>query len=259
MTKYNCKFTNFLNQHYEGIREKNQSYSIRAFARRLNIPSSYLLRVMKGKIPATENLVLRLSSVLMLSDIQIEEFAEDIKTSRKSQEESWFLNYPIFEIDINTIKEQSLIDDFFFPIIFEITTLSEFDGTVEYVWRKLSCNLDIGLVQSQLDLMAKLGILIKENIYYTSKVRYLKILNSKRLELIKLKRMEKLIELYSNTSEAEESSFLSMLCISVDEDIITEVNNKVSKFRKELAEFVEENSQKKDRVLEIFIGGVGLG
>ena len=87
------KFVNYLQSEYERKKKINNRYSLRCFAKLLEIDVSLLSRLLNGKIPVTEKMLTRLAPILNFSDDSYQIFAEEIlerteteDTLRRSEE-----------------------------------------------------------------------------------------------------------------------------------------------------------------------------
>ena len=81
--KKNSLFFDFLNVEFIRRKNLNPRYSLRAYAKNLNVSSSLLSRLLKGKIPLSVKMLQRFSAPLKLNSEQILIFVNDLNAYNK--------------------------------------------------------------------------------------------------------------------------------------------------------------------------------
>lgn len=105
--------------------QTNPRYSLRSFARSLNIASSALSAILNGKRPITQRMKIRLGSALGLSATQIENYDEKSKNVYPQQ---------FHQLALDTF---AVISDWYHYSILELTYVRGFESSSEYISKKL--------------------------------------------------------------------------------------------------------------------------
>ncbi|MGE3973732.1 MAG: TIGR02147 family protein [Bdellovibrionales bacterium] len=104
----------------------NPNYSLRAFARSLNIEPSALSQILSSKRPLTEKMKLRLGSVLGLSVHELNKIPNNEITKGS-----------IVPFQHQTLDAFSVISDWYHYAILELTYLKSFEPNAQWVSRRL--------------------------------------------------------------------------------------------------------------------------
>ena len=110
--------------------QKNPKYSLRAFAKQLNISHATLSHVLRGKRPLTAHTILYLAQGLELKPRELAQFhIPRERTSRKIIEKLKFS-----PIDIDTFE---VVSDWYHDAILELTKIKQFKGDPRWIAKVL--------------------------------------------------------------------------------------------------------------------------
>jgi len=216
---------NEMSREFMLAKQKNPSYSLRAFADRLDIPVSALSEILSGKRGLTRKMSLRVIKGLGLNPLEFSE--ENIKN--------------VELIDLDYFK---VISDWYY---FAILSLAEIDGFLaEPNWVAKRLNISKSQAKVALERLLKLNLLkLKKNGQVVATGNQLKT----PTEIVN-------ISLKNHTSQsldlAKESLFrdpidlrdFSTITMSIDTDKISEAKKMIKMFRKRLSKKLETNRKK---------------
>ena len=150
-------------------RRKNSSYSIRSFARDLDISQSFLTQVLNQTRKLGDEKAIRISDSLKLSSAQKRLFVNLVRleltrdpSSQKilrSEIDKLLKKHPKFTLlSEDTFK---IVADWYYFAILELTTLKTFKGNPEWISKKLSVPLvDVKIA---IDRLKRVGLLVENN------------------------------------------------------------------------------------------------
>lgn len=115
----------YLNQELERRKNINPRYSLRAFAKLLNISSSLLSRTLKGSVPITEKMFNRFSSALKINKLEYDLFLADLKNQEMLRKNISVNSDEIIQINTAELKYKidQLVASSFTTFNFSSTTL----------------------------------------------------------------------------------------------------------------------------------------
>ncbi len=233
----------------------NSRYSLRAFSRDLGICVSRLSLVMNKKSGLSEKSASLICLNLNWQDDEKDFFcylvvAADGRSNKQRQE----AQKKVESILINRSKRKVLDVDVFNSIsiwyyfsILELTELAEFNSDMKWIANKLS----ISIIEAEVAIscLQRLNLLTIKN---GSLVKTYNVLSttdgipSKAIKNFNRSILDKSI-LSIDLQDVSER-YLSTLTIALDPDLLPEIFEKISFFRKDLSQFIQENSIKKKEV-----------
>lgn len=172
---------------------------------------------------------------------------QNTKTKRNADQN----NMPLHYLQVEEIK---IIQDWYHYVILELTNLKDFEPSAKWISKRLS----ISEIEAQLALerLVKLNLLIqKENGEYTAmpgpisefQQNFTSVALRLRQKQVLLRAIEAM-DLYGFQDRDQ-----SAVTIAMDTSLIPEVKDKIQKFRRSLANFIDKKSKNKTRVYEISI------
>lgn len=219
-------FVSLLKQEYSFRKEKNARYSIRSFAKCLDIDQSFLSKILNGKrLPSTE-MILKANKKLRLELAQKEEEAKDTDENTYQRVEDVF----------------HLISEWYYFALLELIRTEDFISDERWICRRLGINIDqlkVAVVR-----LCRLGYIeIKDGKW---------ILLSPSLSWSNIERtdeartfLQKQISLMSHLA-IEDTSFElrdhSSLTVALDVALIPELKRKITKFRRSLDKYIVDSS-----------------
>lgn len=154
-------YIKMLQSAYQAASDKNQRYSLRAFAKTLDIDSSLLTKVMTGKQVPSVKQAERLTAVLGLKTEEQDLFLNSVATAllrhklgKKSSRKSVSSEDPEAIIDEETLQT---ISKLYHYALLELTLLDDFESDTKWIARKL--NLTHLETQYAVDRLLRLGLL----------------------------------------------------------------------------------------------------
>lgn len=135
--------------------EKNRRYSLRAFARDLDLPAGSLSKILAKRLPVSPKIASKLAKKLGLSAEMIESFVcmAELGASR-SKRKAALMAHDRFQ----------LISDWFHFAIVELTSLKDFESNSNWITKRLGIRLSEA--KSAIDRLKRLGMLSeKEGVF----------------------------------------------------------------------------------------------
>lgn len=231
-------FREILDCEYAKRKKRNPKYSMRAFARDLNLASSSLTEIMNGKSSISEKRAEKISIKLGLIENQKKFFLtlakndyllnNEKKTKKKNKK--IILNKTEYtDLHIDYCK---VIADWYHYAILELFQLSDFENTSAYISKKL--NLPESIVNEAIDRLLKIGLLSKDN------DGSLKLVNdftagsdgipSKTIRDHHLQLLQKAILAINNQNVHERD--ISSITMAFDSEKLSDAKIKIKKFRR---------------------------
>ena len=114
--------------------KKNPKYYLRSFAQRLDMESSALSKILRGKRRVTEKTFLKLSKILNLSPHEIAQFRQNLKQSAEYDYSP--KNYQQVSLDAFNV-----ISDWYHYAILELTTVKKFKPSEKWIAKSLGISV----------------------------------------------------------------------------------------------------------------------
>jgi uncharacterized protein (TIGR02147 family) len=228
--------------------ESNPRYSLRAYARDLNIDSSTLSQILNGKRPIPGKNAREIAEKLSLDTKETTLFIESINRSATSLD----------DIKIAALDQRFMLDESYFKVIAEwehyaildLFDLDDFEPTREYIRKRL--DLTEGRTDLVLNNLLNCGLLVNENgklkkahpdIKTTEDARG-EALNQAHLEELdlakeKLRKIDKAMRDYSSATFA------------VDPEKMDEAKTIIREFRQKMSALLQKGDKKEVYMLAI--------
>lgn len=244
------KIVKKLNSEFERRKKINPRYSLRAYAKFLSLDVSVLSRILANKTKVTNKVLLKIAEPLSFTPEEFQMFEKEILANNKRRSADQY-DHLLHYLQIEEIK---IIQDWYHYVILELTCLPDFEPSAEWISKRLS----ISEMEAQLALerLVKLNLLIqKENGKFAAKpgpiTEFQQIFVPIALRLRQKQVLQRAIEAMDLVPFQERDQ--SAVTIAMDTDLIPEVKDKIKKFRRSLANFIDKKSKNKSRVYEISI------
>ncbi len=233
-------FRLYLQQELVGRCQKNPSYSLRAFARTLNVSSSALSAMLNGKRPITSTSVEKLGLALGLSPKEITRYKiitkENMGTGAESSAE---------EFQQITLDRFAIISDWYHYAILELIRVRDFEPSVAWISKSL------GITKSEANIaverLQRVGLLeITKDGKWIDRTAEGKATNiqgdltsaaSRKLQKQVLEMSLRCLEEMPSTDLRNHTS----LTLAINPEDIPLAKEKIKVFRRELAEMLESN------------------
>lgn len=251
MTEAN--FATFLNSELVKRQTANSSYSLRAFARDLNIEPSLLSKILRKKIPVTLKMLERLAPSAGLIEPDLSTYREYVKSAEGMKH---FDNLQDKQIHHEEFK---LIQDWYHITIVELTLLSDFDPTAAWIAKKL------GISESEASMaverLISLGFLERTEDGNFRKSGHgspgLRIVSDDYPSYIKSLRQaihqfgEKAMTAMHEISPTHRAN--TTLTVAIDSTLVADAKKKIINFTRSLVDELEKKSKTKNHVYELMV------
>lgn len=227
---------------------KNPQYSLRSFARSLDVSPSALSAMLNGKRPITSKMKLRLGSALGLTTDELMQFSSASSKTKKPKQSS----YHLLELDLFAV-----ISDWYHYAILELTKIKDFDIDTLAISKKL------GITKSEanfaVERLKRLGFLAQDSkgkwIDATPNSGFVTNIQGKTTSLgskkLQTQILEKSIQAIEQVSlEKRNHTSMTMAINSKDLEYAFE---QIKKFRRNLCNDLE-SSPDPDEVYQLHIG-----
>lgn len=248
-----ANFATFLQSELLRRQTTNSSYSLRAFARDLNIEPSLLSKILRKKIPVTLKMLERLAPSAGLAEPHLSSYREYVKSS-----EGLKSFVPLQDKQIRH-EEFKLIQDWYHITIVELTLLSDFEPTAAWIAKKLG--ISEGEAALAVERLITLGLLER-----TSDGQFKKSgQGSPGLRIVSddypsyLKALRQSINQFGTkamTAMHEVPSSLRVnttLTVAIDSSLVAEAKKRIINFTRSLVDELEKKSQAKNHVYELMV------
>jgi uncharacterized protein (TIGR02147 family) len=143
----------------EKAREKNRSYSMNAFARRLNWTSSALSEFLSGKRQVSRKLAERLLTHLYL-DLEKNREILSLFPNRQTRSDERYSQYKkLMQIDADKYKS---ISEWYHMAILSLSETEDFQSDPNWIAQRL--NISINTANQALERLMRLGLLYTDNL-----------------------------------------------------------------------------------------------
>jgi transcriptional regulator with XRE-family HTH domain len=229
----------YLQTEFERRTRHNPRYSLRAYARMLQIDPSALCKILKGKRAITGQMFDHLCGRLSLSEQQ--------RDSLRPRHSGAPVRYRVLDSELF----ESIADWHHYAIL-ELIQTRNFEPSVSWVAGRL--NLPILTVESAVERLQKIGMLeIRATGQWIDRsldVTTLGTATSTALKRHQRQVLERALEALDNLPVDDRDQ--SSVTMAADSSLLLEAKEKIKDFRRELAEFLS-SSRKKDSVLQLSI------
>jgi uncharacterized protein (TIGR02147 family) len=178
------EYIDFLKNEFEARKKANLSYSLRSFARDLDLSPSRLCEVLSSKSGLSEKTAQKVASKIKLSSSETKLFVELVnkkhgrsQRTRQNAKEYIESQYKKSNISLDGFK---VISDWYYFAMMSVMELDDYDGTASWIATRLG--LDLNLVKEALETLGRLDyveekrgnfLLLKTNLTTTHDVKSL--------------------------------------------------------------------------------------
>jgi uncharacterized protein (TIGR02147 family) len=230
-------FRIFLQQELVGRCQKNPKYSLRAFAKALSVGPSALSDMLNGKRTITKNMTERLGLALGLSPDHIEAFFRDEFPSDFDSDKAIYRQH--------TLDTFAIISDWYHYAILALMRVKDFKPTSAWVAKSL------GISKPEANLaierLVRVGLLRKEKDgkWLDTTGGFSTNINGNLTSAANKKLQKQILELAIKALEEVPSELrdYTSMTMAIDPKYLPEAVEKIKKFRRGLAQFLEERSE----------------
>lgn len=242
---------NKINSEFERRKNINPRYSLRAYAKSLNLDVSVLSRILANKSPISPKILTKLAVPLAITPEEFNKIEDEILQNKKSRRAIPPENLAIQQLQAEEFK---IIQDWYNYVILELTNLKDFEPSADWISKKLS--ISESDAQLALERLVKLNLLVQgeDGNFQASATFTTGIQESFTTIAMRMRQkqvLQRAIEAIDLIDLKDRDQ--SAVTIALDTTLIPEVKEKIKKFRRSLANYIYKKSKNKNRVYEISI------
>lgn len=252
-------FRKFLKDWYQSSKEK-YGFSYRVFSRLAGFTSSNIFKlVMEGRRNLTEDSIKKFAKGLKLNRAEAEYFRTLVLFNQAEKHEDKNLYYQKL-IRTQRVQElQPLIQDryeyystWYHPVIRELVVAKDFDGTMEWIAKRLEPEVSAAQVRKSTELLERMHFIKKDpETHRWSQDSPLVTSGVESDQLVLLNYHRSLLDLMKEqvgrVPQAERD--VSALTLGVMKDRLPQLKKRIQEFRREILQMVSEDHNPDDVVL----------
>ena len=233
----------YLSDWFNNSKKSNRAMSFRYFAKKADLQSpNYLKLVMEVKRNLALEGISKFVQGLALNKMESQYFKHMVLYNQSINPDDALAHFQQmtrcqkFSRVRPLEKDQfDLYSEWYHPIIRELITAKGFDGTPQWLVKKINPKVSLSQVEKSLELQVRLGFLKKENNTYKQCDAYVTT-GGEAMSLILLKYHQQLLRLCADQLPEidQELRDISTLSIGIDRSRIKELKEKVKLFREDI-------------------------
>lgn len=244
---YNNDFRRFLQDELAQRCSKNPHYSLRAFARSLNIGPSFLSMMLRSQRTISKTTIKSLGLKLGLSPTDIESFS---KKKDKIKKTSHITQHSSSQFKQITLDYFRLISDWYHYAILELVSISDFEQNYKNI--ALALGISVNEAQIAIERLIRLKMLKRtkdgwKNISGNNTNIDNEFVIAARRKLQKQILEKALLALEEVPIQNRDQSSITM---AIDTSLLPEAKKRITQFRRELSDFLQ-SSPKKNEVYNL--------
>lgn len=212
--------------------KKNASYSLRAFAKSLDMDASTLSQILSGKRKLSKKSVTAICDKLTVSQKELINFGMVNKNLLADED--------FLQLSADTF---SAIADWYHYAILELTFVTNFKSDAKWISRKLSITTEEA--KSAIERLKRLALLHEENGFLKKTSKMLTnngvINTSGAHKELQRQIINKALESIDNTPAAEKN--ITSMTMAIDVTKLDQAKALIAKFRREMSELMETDDQ----------------
>lgn len=246
------KIISRINSEFERRKAINPRYSLRAYAKSLNLDVSVLSRILANKSPISPKILSKIAVPLSITPEEFKKIEDEILQNKKSRRAA--PNPENSAIQQLQSEEFKIIQDWYNYVILELTNIKDFEPSAEWISKKISISeVD---AQMALERLVKLNLLVQtDDGAFAAAGNFTTGIQENFTTVAMKLRQKQVLERASNAIDLVDfkERDQSAVTIAMDTALIPEVKDKIKKFRRSLANYIYKRSKTKNRVYEISI------
>jgi uncharacterized protein (TIGR02147 family) len=233
--------------------KSNRKYSLRAFAKLLEVESSALSKILRGKRSVTHQMLNKIGQKLAVTPSRMQTFESAMveRRGRQRNGNSRPTSTPEYrELELDYFQ---VISDWYHLAILELIAIEEFEPKVSWIAR----TLDISHAEAQeaVDRLIRVGLLIvsKDGRWVDRAGNMTAIQSGLSTAAARKFQLQTLSKAMSALEEVPiEFRDNTGMTMAIDRSLLPEAREKIANFRRELCEFLQ-SGNKKDQVYQMNI------
>lgn len=230
---------------FDRKKKENSRLSIRWLAQSLNLSPPMMTRIMNGERKLPANLVPKIGQLLDIDRDDQDRLLKELLNSKGYSQESM---KAVFVDQMEGTKEPipwaratneafDLFKAWYLIAILDTTLLKKYDGTIEYISRKLK--LDVKLVEDAFKELIKVGMLELRDGKYKKSNQFLELRTTqnfasiRKLHIDQLEKIKKQLE--TRTSDEDRAKrFVTGITVTTSQEKMNVARIKIAEFMQEL-------------------------
>jgi len=235
-------YRDILNQEFDSRKNLNKMYSLRAYARDLEIPASNLCCILSGKRGMSVEKSYEVACKLGLKGNEKDLFITLVEKEHARRKVERLRAEKLLQTSLkyNQIDNFSfdLISNWYYFAILAAMDLHHYDGSQLFLSEHLS--LDKEIVKEALATLLKIKLIIKEDGHYKLQAFNLRTDTDFPSMALRNSHKQSLKQAIDSIDEFEvEDRDITSMTMAIDKRKIAEAKKRITKFRRELCEFLE--------------------
>jgi len=232
-------FRIFLQEELARRCKKNPKYSLRAFARYLQVEPSFLSKILNGNRNITEKTISKFGEALGLHPLDIEKFK--ISLLPKRSKARWVTKIDDLQYQQLTQDKFQLIADWYHYAILELMLVKNFKPTISWVAKSLG--ISVAETKAAVDRLVRLGFLeIKRDGSWKNRSGLNTTISNKfstaAFRILQRQVLEMGVEAMETIPYEERDQ--SSMTVAVDAKLLLEAKQMIKSFRRRLAKYLKE-------------------
>jgi uncharacterized protein (TIGR02147 family) len=227
--------------------KNNPNYSLRSFARSLNISHGALSRILRGERNPSKKLLISLAQALNLSSAQIEEFGKELNRNSKKTLKSGFTDL--------SMDSFTMMSEWYHDAILELMRIEGFKVDPKWIAKRLGITMNE--VNIAVERLARLELIeITEDGSWISHAEHTEIGIESPYTTTALKRYQKQIlqmgaDAVDQVSREKRHNISSTVAIASSD--LDEVKKLINDFRRKLSKYVQRKGVQANQVYQLGI------
>lgn len=244
-----AEFRDFLRDSLKERRLRNSAYSLRAFAKDLDLRSSHLSEILSGKKGLSLQKGIHVSARLGLQSHEAVRFAEllqiDSLPDDQKKDHVRRLTQPTTNGEYRELAQDAFkaIADWYHYAILEMTVVEGFRNDSQWIARRLGITVDE--VHRAVERLVRLKLLAQKNGKWMKTEKGLTTTNNISSEAIKQFNRQIIKKAYHSVSLPVQMRDLSTMTMAIDPARIDEARVLIKEFRRKLCDMFESGNQQK--------------
>lgn len=216
------------------LQGRNPAYSLRSFARKLDLAPSALSEILRGKRPLTAKSARRVLDRLCVAPDKARQVLAALSSKSEAAREFQHLNMDHFHV----------ISDWYYFAILSLAETKDFRGDADWIANRLG--IPRGASKNALERLERLEMLARddEGRLRPTGVQFATSSDIADLSVRKQHRQNLDLAHRSLDRDAVDGRDFSSMSMAIDPALIPEAKNRIKKFRRELCAFMESGEKK---------------
>lgn len=241
-----------LERDFQKKQKINPLYTLRSYAKYLNVSPSTLSRVLSRQIKVTPKVFEIIAPKFEFSPIQYNYYLEGLRDSKNLENIRNIEHQGMNSIEMETFN---LIADWYHYAIMHMCSLPDFKQDPEWIAERLGIK-DVELIKSAINRLIEFGMLgIDKNQNYYKVAQFNIVIDYNISSIAMRERQKQILKMSSEKIDTVPitSRDHSTITIPIDESLLPEIKERIKKFRRSLGNFIIKSNLDPKQVYELQI------